>query len=551
MNLRRAAACVLVFAAGLARISAAADAGPAGRDTAADRARREGVLLLGNGAEPQDLDPQVVTGIPEFHVIDALFEGLVAPDPRGSGIEPAVAQRWETSADGRVWTFHLRPEARWSNGEPLTAGDFVRSYERLLHPAFAGDYAYLFAIVEGAEDFHAGRTPDFGRVGFRARDPHTLEIRLAQPVPYFLQLLAYTCWRPVPLPTIEASGGTRRRGTDWTRPDKIVTNGPFRLERWIHNQFISVVPDPNYWDAKTVRLRGIRFLPVENQDTEERMFRTGQLHKTNEVPPGKIATYRAQRPEALRLDPQHGVYFYRFNTKRPPFDDARVRRAFTLALDRRAIVEKVVQGGQRPALHFTPPGTGGYELRAEIVPSADEARALLAAAGFPGGAGFPTVELLHNTSESHRLIAEAAQEMWRAQLGVRVELRNEEWKVYLESQRTGKFALCRAGWVAVYDDPSQFLEIFTAASGNNHTGWTDPAYDAAFRASLATFDRGERARHFQTMEELLAREAPVAPLYFYTRPFLLDPAVRGWGVSPLDQHPYKYVGFAAEAAEGK
>lgn len=510
-----------------------------------DAGVRDGILHIGNGAEPPDLDPHVVTGVPEFHIMDALFEGLVDIDPQTRAPAPGAAASWEISPDGRVYTFHLQPTGKWSDGKPLTAGDCVRSYERIINPQLASEYAYLFEIVEGAKAYNTGASTDFATVGIKARDDLTLEIRLVHPVPYFLSLLTYKCWDPVPVHVIERFGGLRQRGTAWTREGNLVGNGPFRLTSWKQNQVIVVERNPNYWDAPTVALQAIHFHPVDSLDTEERMFRSGQLHLTNEVPPAKLPGYRAMADSPLRIDPMFGTYFYRFNVTRPPFNDARVRRALALAIDRTAIVEKITRGGQRAAGSFVPPGTGGFEPAALIHFDPAKARALLAEAGYPGGAGFPSAEVLFNTSEMHRAIAEAIQQMWKQELGIDVGLYNQEWKVYLDSLTNLDFAIARSGWVSVYDDANQYLEIMTTGNPNNRTGWGDPEFDRLHAASMSELDPVRRLGRLQQLDALLLRDMPVVPIYHYTRTLLIDPRVQGWWPNPLDKHPYKYVRLVA------
>ncbi len=506
-----------------------------------DRGVREGVLLLGNGAEPQTLDPHIATGVPEFHIMDALFEGLLDIDPESRELAPGLAESWERSADGRTYTFHLRPGLKWSNGTPLEAAEIIRGYERILHPELAAEYAYLFEIVDGAAAYNRGETTDFSTVGFAAPDPATLVVRLAHPVPYFLDLMTYPAWYPVPANVIEAAGGLRRRGSGWTKPENLATSGPFRLKSWQPNRVVELERNPHYWDVATVGLNEIHFLPVDSLDTEERMFRSGQLHKTNDVPVSKIAGYAAQVDSPLRLDPQWGTYVYRINVTRPPFDDPRVRRALALAIDREAIVSKITLGGEAPAGSFTPPGIGGFEARVKVGYDVEAARALLAEAGYPGGAGIPPVELLYNTSETHRAVAEAIQQMWKRELGIDAQLMNQEWKVYLDSMTQLDYGVARSGWIAVYADANLYVEIMTTGNPNNRTGWGNPVYDELHARSMAELDPVKRMDMLQELDAMLVEEMPLIPIYHYTQGYLIDPRVKGWWPNPLDKHPYKYL----------
>ena len=500
------------------------------------------IWRVGNGAEPQDLDPQVVTGVPEHKLIMAIFEGLLAENPRDLSPEPGIAERWEVSADGLVYTFHLRADAKWSDGTPIEASTFLRSYQRILTPALGAEYAYLLHYVRGAKEYNEGKITDFSQVGFKAPDARTLQVTVNTPTPFLLKLIAsHYSWYPVPVHVIEKFGGMARKGTAWTRPGNLVASGPFMLKEWRQQQLISVVRNPQYWDRAKVKLDEIHFLPVENQDTEERMFRTGQIDMTNELPVAKIDVYRRENPAALRTDPYLGLYFYRFNHTRPPLNDRRVRRALALAVDREALVKNVVRGGQRPAYAITHPETAGYTPLARLSGTVEEAKKLLAEAGFPEGRGFPKLELLYNTSQNHRLIAEAIQQMWRRTLGIDITLRNEEWKVYLDSTDALKYDLQRGGWIADYVDPHVFLEIWASKNLNNDTGFSNARYDALLEEALRAPNEKARYDIYQKMDALLVEELPVLPIYYYTSVKALSPRVKGYNSTLLDSHPYKYI----------
>jgi oligopeptide transport system substrate-binding protein len=501
------------------------------------------VLRIGNGGEPEDIDPHLTTGIPEFRIEEALIEGLVTPDPRSLEPLPGVASSWNISADGLTYTFHLRADALWSDGTPVTSQDFLQSWQRLLSPALGAEFAYLvFDYVKGAREYHDGKTTDFSSVGFRAPNARTVVVTLVNPTPFLLRIIAdHQAWDPVPLKTLLKYGGVADRHTAWTRPGNFVGNGPFALKEWAPHQRLTVTRSPTYWDRANVRLDEIDFMPVEDEGGEERMFRTGELDKTLGVPTSKIAAYRAEHPESLHLDPYVGIYFYRCNVTVPPLNDRRVRRALAIALDREQIVRDVTRGGQTPAYAFSYPGDAGYTPTARISGTLEEARRLLAEAGYPGGRGMPPIRFLYNTSDGHKEIAEAIQEMWRQKLGVELVLTNEEWKVYLESVRAGRYQMARAGWVASYEDPSIFLDIMTTGNGNNNTGWSSPEYDRLQAASLHTGNDADRFGIYQRMDAILVDECPVIPIYYYTRPYLLSPRVKGFWPNVLDNHPYKYI----------
>lgn len=529
---------LIVAAAGLTALLLP---GCAKRESRVQAGNRDQVLHRSLGYEVVELDPQIVTGTAEAHVMGALFEGLVTEDPVDLHPVPGVAERWDISPDGLVYTFHLRADAKWSNGEPVTASDFVESYRRMLTASLAADYANLLYILQGAEAYHKGAQKDFSQVGVTALDPRTLRLTLDHALPHFLAMLTQMSWMPVPVATIAKHGDAYRRGNSWTRPGRIVTNGAFTLKDWKTNEVIVVTKSPNYWDAKKVRLNEVRFYPIDSVDVEERAFRAGQLHVTDFVPVGKVASYRRDSANLIRLDPYLGTYFYRLNINRPPLGDARIRRALAMAVDRQAIVDKVLHGGQAPAHFLTPPNTNGYTPTARIPTDFAAARELLKSAGYEGGRGLPPIELLYNTSENHRIIAEAIQEMWRRELGAQVTLINQELKVTQASRRSGQFQILRGDWIGDYIDPATFLEVFRSDSGNNYTGWSNPDYDAALFTAARTADPAARNALFQKAEAILLNDAPIIPIYHYTHIFLLQPSVKGWHPTLLDHHPLKYV----------
>ena len=511
------------------------------RETNVEIGNRTQVLHRGQGPALADLDPHLATGTTDYNVLSALFEGLVGEHPEDLSPVPGMALRWEGTPDGMSYTFHLRHDAMWSNGDSLTAHDFVASWQRVLAPSLGADYANLLYVLAGAEAFHKGVSNDFSSVGVKALDNHTLQVNLEFPAPYFLSLLQHWMWFPVHLKSIEAVGDPYSRSTGWARPETMVSNGPFVLESWQNQERIIVRKNSTYWDAQAVRLEAIHFHPFEGVDTEERAFRSGQIHLTDALPISKIEAYRQTNPEVLRIDPYLGTYFFRINTRVPALADQRLRAALSHSIDREAIVNLVLRGGQIPAASLTPDGTAGYEPPAGLTYDLDKARELLAAAGFPGGEGAPEIELLFNTSETHRLVAEALQEMWRRDLGVTIRLHNMENKTVLESRRQGDYQMLRSVWIADYADPSSFLDVFRSTSGNNYTGWADVEYDdLLFRVSRTT-DPQQRFAMLRQAEARLLDQAAVIPLYTFTHVFVKSPSVRGWHPTLLDHHPYKAV----------
>ena len=511
------------------------------RETRVEIGDREQVFHKGNGSEPKDLDPHTVTGITEYNIMIALLEGLVAATPKTLAPVPGVAQRWELSDDRLVYTFHLHPDAKWSNGDPVTADDFVFSYKRVLSPALGSAYAYMLFCLVNAEAYNNSSLTDFDQVGVKALDAKTLQLTLRAPTPYLLSLLNHFSWFPVHPPTILAHGKIDTLGSQWTRPENYVGNGPFTLTAWEPNKVISVTKSATYWDRDTVALNAMHFYPIGDHTIEEHAFRAGQLHTTEVIPIDRIAYYQKHKPELLRLDPYLGCYYYLFNVRRPPLDNPKVRRALALAIDREKITKYVTRGGESTAFNFTPPGTGGYTARAALSGDIETARRLLAEAGFPNGEGFPTLSVLYNTADSHARIAEVIQQMWVTELGINIELVNMEWKVYLAQTQNGDYDIARAGWIGDYDDPNSFLDIWVTDGGNNRAGWSNARYDALIRMASDTGDTATRFEHFQQAEEILMDEAPIMPIYFYRSKTLIQPSVRGWHPTLLDHHPYKHI----------
>ena len=499
-------------------------------------------LHWGNGAEPQELDPHIVTGIPEHHIIVGLLEGLVLKDPQTLEPTPGMAESWEISDDGKTYTFHIRANARWSNGDPVTSKDFVWSWWRALQPALGNLYAYMYYPINNAEAYATGKLDDFSQVGVKALDTQTLEITLANPTPYFLQLLDHYSMFPVHRATIEKFGGAAERGTRWTRAGNFVGNGPFILKQWDLNRLVMIEKNPTYYDADKVQLNAIRFYPTENVSTEERMFRAGQLHVTGSLPADKIAVYKETNPQALRISPYLGTYFYRINTTVEHLADKRIRRALAMAINRQQIIDTVTKGGQTPAFTFTPPNTLGYTAEDGFAEDIGAAKALLAEAGYPGGEGFPPTELLYNTSEGHRKLAVAIQQMWKKNLNIDISLNNQDWKVYLDSEASGNFQISRAGWIGDYVDPNTFLDMWLKDGGNNRTGWHNNEYDQLIsEAAPAAKERVQRYAHFRRAEAILMDAMPVIPIYTYNSTHLVHTHVKGMPSNILDYPLYKQI----------
>ncbi len=510
-------------------------------ETAVEAGNRAQVLHQNIGAEPQDLDPHLMQTNQHFNVLLALYEGLTSYDPHDLHPVPGAADRWEVSADGLSYTFHLRAGGQWSNGDPVTAQDFVFSARRILSPGLGSPYSFYYDIVRGAQDFSTGKVKDFATVGIRAVDDRTLRIELRQPAPYLLFLLGGFAFMPVHRATVERHGAFDAPYSGWTKPGELVGNGPFVLSDWKPGQEIIVQRNPRYWDAARVRLQAIHFHLIDNLDTEERAFRTGQLHLTEYVPAGKLKTYHDTQPGLLQIAPFFHTYFYGFNTEKPPFNDVRVRRAFSLALDRERLVASQTGLGLQPAFTYVPPGVDGYSYdgNARLRFDPAEARRLLAEAGYPEGRGFPAVEITFASNNYHQEIAEIMQQMWQENLGLHLNLAIKEGRVYQEERVHRQYLLARAGWVGDYLDPHAFLSVYFADGGQNNTGFANPAYEQLVRRALDERDHARRLALYRDAETILLSDLPIIPLFFETSRHLVQPSVQGRYPNLLDYHPYQ------------
>jgi oligopeptide transport system substrate-binding protein len=516
-------------------------AGCVRRESPVAAGNRTHTLLLGNGAEPADLDPPIATAMTEMNTIMALFEGLTFIDETTTRPVPAAAERWEASPDGLTWTFHLRADGIWSNGDPVVADDFVQSFRRTVSPALALENAsYLFPL-KNAEAINSGKIADATQLGCTAPDPHTLVLTLEQPTPHLPLLTALTPWYPINPRVLQKFDAMKRRGTAWTRPGNLVGNGAFTLAEWMPNARIVVVKNPRFRDAATNKLERIVFFPVESPDVEERDFRAGQLHVTYTLPTGKVAAWQSRNPAQLRVDPFLQTIFVAFNTKRPPFDDVRVRRAFALAMDRDTISRTVLGGSRPPAHSATPPNTGGYTAHARVDTDFDQARELLAAAGHARGAGLPALELQVRNDEIQPRVAEALQAMWQRELGIKVSIAPAEQKTWLQNQRTLNYTLSTYSWIGDYADPLTFLSLFASNNGNNWTGWADAHYDALINEASVAMDPARRTEALQQAEAALLAASPATPLYHGAQTYLIQPSVKRWVPSLLGNRRYQTI----------
>ncbi|MCF7687582.1 MAG: peptide ABC transporter substrate-binding protein [Cephaloticoccus sp.] len=490
------------------------------------------ILRVSQRNEPGDIDPATINLPDELFVLRALSEGLVTPAPDGGPPRPAAAQTWDKSADGLTYTFHLRPGATWSNGEPVTAADFVASYRRILTPATAAPKAELLFAVQGAEDYLHGRLTDFAQVGFQALDPLTLIVKLTNPTPQFLAYVTSAPWIPVN-PRVVAQWGRQ-----WTRPENFVGNGPFTLREWKPNQHIIVTRRPDYWGADAIKLSAIQFLAFDNGDAEERAYRAGQIDVTMSVPFSKISAYAAQQPSPLRQIPLFETRYLAFNTQRPPLDDIRVRRALSLALDRESIVKHVLRGNQQAAYHFVPDGLGGFRSGTALVENATTARELLAAAGFPNGKGFPSLEL---TGWSQTPVLEAVQSMWKQQLGITVRIGVRDAKVHVAALEQGAYDIGFITAIPDVADAANLLHDLRSDSSGNYPHWQNAAFDALLKAADLSPTDEDRLAVLARSEALITEQCPLAPLYFNAKNILVRPTVQHWREDALWTRFYQGV----------
>lgn len=518
--------------------------GACNRTSPVDQARAENRLLITVGAEPSSLDPHRSTGSPESNIMSALWEGLITWNQDATGYEPAAAERWEFSPDGRTITFHLRPDAKWSNGDPVTARDWVRSFQRLLTPTLAAELANFADPIVGARDYRTGRETDFSKVGIREMDTLTLEIELIDPDVMFLDRFPNYPWYPLHEESVSATGDFFDPFNNFLVPNQLVSNGPFRLTDWRLDRHVEVTANPHF--HQPVRLDSVRFLAMGNLDTEERAFRSGQLHITAGIPSSKIDVYAAENHPALHRYHRVGSRYMMFNTARPPFDDPQVRRAFAMTINRQQISEAVLRTGGTPAYAYIGNVPTRHEPSVLIEENVAEAQALLAAAGYPGGEGLPPIEYLYNTLDRNRQVAEAVQQMWRANLGVAVELRNEEWKVFLDSRRQGDFQIARAGWLPFSPEPAELYELFSTPSPTNESNWSNPEYDRLLEQARREMDVAKRQQLYHRLDQILAEEMPLIPVGHYAVSLLVDPDVEGWPTNPLSAYDWEDIGFVEE-----
>ena len=486
--------------------------------------------------EPASLDPIKAVGLPEAQVARDLFEGLVNEDPHGKPV-PGVALSWQTN-DNRTFVFHLRHDARWSNGDPVTANDFVYSWRRLADPKNMSSFAW-FAELAGlahAGEIIAGKLPP-EQLGVSAPDAYTLKVELDKPVPYFASLTANFSLFPVHRATVE------KYGNEWTKVGNLVGNGAFQLQQRVVNEKLVLVPNPHYWDHSRTVLTQVTFVPINQESSALNRYLANDVDITESFPKNRYQQLMKDIPGQVYTPDQLGTYYYAFNTRRAPTDDVRVRKALSYAIDRRIIAEKVLGTGEKPAWRLTPDVTAGFKpapsyLQQHSQEELDaQAKVLMKAAGY--GPEKPlTLSLLYNTSESHEKIAIAIASMWKKKLGVNVKLVNQEWKTYIDSRNTGNFDVVRASWVGDYNEPSTFLSLLTSSHSGNIAKFNDPQYDKLLEQASLQTNPAVLAQDYNKAEDILAEQAPIAPIYQYTNGRLIKPWVKGYPITNPEDVAY-------------
>ncbi|WP_029592438.1 ABC transporter substrate-binding protein [Franconibacter pulveris] len=483
-------------------------------------------LVRNNGSEPASLDPHKVESDVEFNIISDVFEGLVAVKRDGS-IEPRLAEKWDNQ-NNTVWTFHLRKGITWSDGEPMTAEDIVWSWQRLVDPKTVSPYASYPANmnIENAADIANGKKPP-SALGVKALDDNTVQVTLTQPTAAFLSMLAHPSLVPIDKTAVQ------RFGDKWARPEHFVGSGAYKVVDWVVNEKVVGERNKRYWDDAHTVINKVTWLPISSETADVNRYKAGEIDITNTIPINQFAQLKKTLPDEVHVSPLLATYYYEFNTSRPPFNDARVRRALNMALDKDIIADKVLAQGQRPAWVLSQPEIGGAKIAPPDYASwprekrIAEAKKLLEAAGF--NAQHPLqFNLLYNTMESHQRIAIAASSMWHKNLGVKVKLQNQEWKTMLDTKHTGNFEVVRYSWNADYDDASTFLNNFRTGDSQNTSRFSNADYDNALANAAKAADAAERGKDYQQAETILAEEAPAIPLYHYVRTHLVKPWVGGF-----------------------
>ncbi|MBN2581507.1 MAG: peptide ABC transporter substrate-binding protein [Planctomycetes bacterium] len=532
--------------------------------------QKRAALRFSQGPEVPTLDPHRMQDVSGGRIAGALFEGLAVFDPKTAAPKPGAAQRWDISDNGTVYTFHLRPEARWSDGSPLTADDFLYSWRRALDARTGSAYNYMLFPIKGSRQYVeatknlAGKSPAeidavleaAGRgLGIEVVSPTLLRVTLERPTRSFIDLVAFHTLLPVKRSSVEiVRDGFVVEDPAWTHPGRIVSNGPYALSQWQLKSRMRLVRNEYYWNRDKVRIATVDVFPTESIETAYLQYMLGQLDFISDVPPLAAEQLLKEKRAGRRSDfyafPYCGTYFYRFNCTRAPLNDRRIRMALLLAIDKQEIIEKAARLEQQEARTLVPPQIPWYHGPEGHARSVEQARRLLAEAGYPGGKGLRTIQLLYNTSEAHKRIAELAAEQWKRELGVNVRLENLEWKVFLERVKALDYDMARTSWIADYLDPMTFLDMFVTDGGNNNTGWSNAEYDRLIDEAGDEGDTERQADIFRRAESILVeQEVPILPVYFYVSSSMVRESVKGYFPNPLNRIAFEDLWI--ESQEGR
>ena len=499
----------------------------------------ETVYNRGSAAEPESLDPHKTSTVYEAHVLRDLFQGLVMQDEKANLI-PGAAESWTVSDDGTVYTFKLRKDAVWSDGSPVTAGDFVFAFQRLEDPATAAEYASMLYPIKNAEAVNSGKAkPE--EIGARAVDDLTLEVTLNAPTPYFLEMLTHQATYPVNKASMD------KLGADWVKPGNLVSNGAYTLAEWVPNDHIKLVRNPKFWDADTVKIDVVNYIPTEDRSSAMKRFEAGELDSYDDLPTEQLADLKAKFGDQIRVGPYLGTYYFSIKTDKAPWDNVELRNAISMAIDRDFIADKVWQNSMLPGYSMVPPGIEGYTpaiakyADMSQIDREDEARKILEKLGYTPDKPLK-MQIRYNTSENHKNTAVAIQEQLKP-LGVEVSLLNTDTKThYAFLQEKGDYDVARAGWIADYKDPETFLGISRKASGNNYSNYDSPAFEAAMdKAAAAGGNPEERMKDLAAAERILVDEVGNIPILYYSYHDIVSPKLHGFEDNVMDVHPSRFI----------
>lgn len=490
-------------------------------------------IVYNMATEPDSVDPGRSTSVGAGTVAIACFEGLTRTTTQNTP-GPGVAKEWDISDDGLVYTFKLRKDAKWSDGDKITANDFDYSWRRVLDPNLASEYVNQLFYIKNAQDYFEGKAKPED-IGIKVVDEYTLEVTLEAPCPYFLELCAFHTLMPVKKDVVD-----KNPDAWFMDPATYIGNGPFKMIKWTHNDSMEFVKNENYWNSKIVKLEKMKWVMINDEQSSLAAWEGGAIDFLDTVPGAEAP--RLLQEGKLTITPKLGTYYLKFNTTKAPFNDARVRQAFTLALNRQEVIDAALRTGEKIATGYVPYGIadtdetkdfrtvgGDYVTNQDI----EKAKQLLAEAGYPDGKGFPDVTYLFNTHDSHKKIAEALQDMWKRNLGVDIKIANQEWKVFLDTVDNLKFDFARSAWIGDYIDPMTFLDMYVTNDGNNDTGWSNAEYDDLIKKAKLEPDQEKRIQYMHDAETILMRDMPIGPIYFYVNKSLIKPNVKGIFRSPL------------------